>query len=184
LANWLKGWRYQSDSSSSGLVRPTKEQIIESAVVAGAFAMPATAPGRLVLGALARMAGKRFFQGGYLVVGGGQGIPWKGLPPLYTATEVSKNLGIAYYNFLNKRDKAIVESAESSGRRSQSYQPIGYPGDTINPLVYNARFNRSLRKSPTNIHGKKGYHIPTHLRCPPGYKLTYMGFGRYACLPN
>ena len=179
MANWLQGWdmNRHGSSASSGLVAPTEKQVTDAAIMYAVYMAPMTRLGQSVAGALVRAGAKR------IVPPSGLSLAKRFLSMTPGGSIVQMGKGTVYrYLDHNNRDRTII--SQSSERSSPSYQQSGSSGGTVNPRVNDARFNRSLRVKPTNIHGKRGYHIPTHLRCPPGYKLTHMGFGRYACIPN
>ena len=178
MANWLQGWNYDSSSSSSGLTPPTEKQVTDAGLLYAAWMFPMTRIGSAVTGWLVRQGAKR------IVPPSGLSLVKSALYQTTPAGAVAQmGKGTVYRILAHKMDMYEPLSQSSEGS-SKSYQQSGSSGGTINPRVSDPRFNRSLRVKPTNIHGKRGYNIPTHLRCPSGYKLTHMGFGRYACMPN
>jgi hypothetical protein len=179
MANWLQGWDMgrHGSTGSSGLVPPTEKQVTDAAMMYALYMAPMTRLAQSVTGALVRFGAKR------IVPPSGISLARRAFSMTPAGSLVQMGKG-TLYRYLDHSNRDRTVTSQSPDRSLSSYQQSGYSGGTINPRVNDAKFNRSLRVKPTNIHGKRGYHIPTHLRCPPGYKLTHMGFGRYACLPN
>ena len=170
MANWLQGWRYDSQSSSSGLTPPTEKQVTDAAMMYAVYMAPMTRLGQSVAGALVRQGAKR------IVPPSGLSLSKRALSmtPVGTIGKAGKDTLYMYLDHSN-RDRTII--SQSPERSSPSYQQSGSSGGTSKSKdVVKPRVPQTTIKA-------MGMGRVSKRACPPGYRLVRRK-GKFICLRN
>ena len=177
MANWLQGWRYDSQSSSSGLTPPTEKQVTDAGMLYAAWMFPMTRMGSAVTGWLARQGAKRI-------------VPPSGLSLVKTGLLTNTPAGAIYqmgkgtvYRVLGHKMDIYNPLSQSSEGSSPSYQQNGSSGGkpkvsrTPKPTWEGVRST-----APGGWEGVAGImENPRNYSCPRGWKPVFRK-GKMMCV--
>lgn len=170
MANWLQGWRYDSQSSSSGLTPPTEKQVTDAGMLYAAWMFPMTRMGSAVTGWLARQGAKRI-------------VPPSGLSLVKTALLTNTPAGAIYqmgkgtvYRILGHKAGVYNPMSKSSEGSSPSYQQNGSSGGKPKKKVSRAGAYR-----PFHDKTQSTWRANTRGPCRPGYTLKKVK-GNWMCV--
>jgi len=171
MANWLQGWRYDSQSSSSGLTPPTEKQVVDATIMYALWMFPMSRMGQTVAGALVRAGAKR------VVPPSGMSLAKRGLSmtPVGSLVQMGKGTVYRYLDHSN-RDRTII--SQSPERSSPSYQQSGSSGGKRKVSRYPVSGYR-LWEADNGRDFRSGTQGP----CEPGYTLKKIK-GNWMCVKN